>query len=90
MVTLTSIVIIIDSMTPGIDCRDGEIRLSEYIDDYVNFTRRGRVETCLNNAWGTVCNTSFDEFALNITCSKLIGFSTEGYCSINNIFFLHH
>ena len=31
----------------------------------------GRVELCLNNAWGTVCNYLFDDLDVDVVCSQL-------------------
>ena len=38
-------------------------------------TRSGRLELCLNNAWGTVCDTSFDDSDAAVACSQVIGFT---------------
>lgn len=59
-------------------CSDGELQLSNQSDDDVELTRSGRVELCLNNAWGTVCGTSFSVPDVLVTCNQLIGFQREG------------
>lgn len=41
-------------------------------------TREGRLEICFNNAWGTVCNTSFGPRDARVACNQLIGFERKG------------
>lgn len=45
------------------NCEDGKIRLS-------NVTM-GRVEVCINNAWGTICNNRFGTNEALVTCRQL-------------------
>ena len=47
-------------------CVDGDIRL-------VNGSSplEGRVEICMNNAWGTVCNNSFSSSDAEVVCTQL-------------------
>lgn len=54
------------------NCSDGAIRL-------VNGTTilEGRVEICLNNAWGTVCDSTFSEDEANVICNQT-GFRYNG------------
>ena len=56
---------------PG-NCSDGKLRLVNGSDKY-----RGRVEVCINNAWGTICDNGFDSAEAEIICSEL-GFDREG------------
>ena len=65
------------STLPG-NCDHGTLRLAEPFDDEVSRTREGRVEICINNAWGTVCETGFSLPDANVTCEQLVGFQTEG------------
>ena len=61
-------------------CSDGELRLGNRTDDYDEWTRKGRVELCINNAWGTVCDTSFSVPDALVACNQLVGFRREGQC----------
>ena len=42
-------------------------------------TVQGRLELCINSAWGTVCQDEFfDAFDAGIVCSQLGGYHSEG------------
>ena len=41
-------------------------------------TRDGRVEICVNNAWGTICRTAFGIPDAQVACYELGGFHREG------------
>ena len=61
-----------DPLTPVGNCVTGEVRL----EDGPN-VREGRVEICINNAWGTVCNDQFGIEDAVVTCTQM-KFSDEG------------
>ena len=64
--------------TPNGNCSDGELRLAGGSDNVVQGTREGRVEICINNAWGTVCRTLFGNPDAQVACHELGGFYREG------------
>ena len=54
------------------DCESGDVRLSDSSHRY-----EGRVEVCVNNAWGTVCDDHWDVLEGNLVCQQL-GFQPFG------------
>ena len=40
---------------PG-NCTTSEVRLADSTEDTIFSTMNGRLEICINNAWGAVCN----------------------------------
>ena len=60
-------------------CEDGQLRL---VDGDTEL--EGRVEVCINRAWGTVCSTGFSEDEAEVVCSQIgVLYNGEGvlFCS---------
>ena len=61
-----------DNLTVGSSCGDGEIRLVGGIA-----ATEGRVEICINRAWGSICQSSWSTSDSNVVCSQL-GYQPTG------------
>ena len=53
-------------------CTFGQLRLAG------NIANEGRVEICLNNVWGTVCDDYWESAEATVVCRQL-GYSIQGY-----------
>ena len=73
--------------TPSGNCSDGELRLEGGSDDMQAGTKEGRLEICINNAWGTVCDTYFGREDAGVVCEQLEGFQREGESCIGTALF---
>ena len=53
-------------------CATGDVRLAGSRD-----TSEGRVEVCVNNQWGTVCDDSWNERGVNLVCRAIFNMPCE-------------
>ena len=53
-------------------CTTGQVRLKGG-----NIPNEGRVEICMNNVWGTVCDDLWSSTDTTVVCRQL-GYSTQG------------
>ena len=53
-------------------CRTGHVRLAGG-----SVQNEGRVEICMNNEWGTVCDDSWGSSDATVVCREL-GYSNQG------------
>lgn len=51
------------------NCSTGDIRLID--GEGVDGENEGRLEVCINNAWGTVCEFLFDSLEVDVVCGQL-------------------
>ena len=66
------------------NCTDGDVRLVGGVSRY-----QGRVEVCLNRAWGTVCaSSSWGSQEANVVCYQ-IGALTIGIYHYVNIYIMY-
>ena len=75
---------------PGDNCSDGDLRLADGRNDTTTGVKEGRLEICINNAWGGVCINNFGSPEAAIVCNSF-NLSVKGeYVRLDcNIFTLH-
>ena len=59
------------SVQSSSSCLDGAVRLSGAGDASL-----GRVEICVNNQWGTICDSGWDNSEARVVCRQL-GFNNS-------------
>ncbi len=57
------------------DCSNGELRLANGTS--VGGVATGRLELCIGNAWGTVCDNLFAVEEAKVACAQLGGYDRE-------------
>ncbi len=72
----TSSFSVLHSADPTVTCQSGSVRLMD--GDAEN---EGRVEVCLNNHWGTICDDQWDNNDATVVCNQL-GYTGGMYCMI--------
>ena len=75
-ITVKTIPFLLDLSTPFADCATGDVRL--VTGNILSTNGSGRIEVCFNSAWGTVCDSSFDDSDAAVACSQMIGFQRSG------------
>ena len=65
------------SLSFAAPCTDGQLRLVGG-----NVDNEGRVEICLNNEWGTICDDNWNTNDAEVVCSVL-GFVYTGEASFD-------
>lgn len=78
-ISMLKLFIVLDTVPSN--CSTGEVRLvgTEEGD-------KGRLEVCVNGAWGTVCGDGFDSYEAIVTCHSLGGFEINGTLSNTSLF----
>ncbi len=67
------------------NCSTGDVRLIGPTDQTAG-TAEGRVEVCINNAWGTICSNSFTPEDVGTICVDLGGFNRSGELTSENMY----
>ena len=62
--------------TERANCSTGSVRLAS--PNVTADTVEGRVEVCINQAWGTVCSARFDQDDAGTVCVAAGGFLRNG------------
>ena len=56
----------IATLTPHFNCTNGAVQLVNGAT-----SNQGRIEICINQVWGTVCDDGWDELDGNVVCKQL-------------------
>ena len=55
------------------NCSHGDVRLVGSVDG-----DQGRLEVCVNSAWGTVCSNAFGASDAAVACETIVGYNGTG------------
>lgn len=74
---------LVDNSTSYSNCATGEVRVVPGTTNFPvtnnNTMVQGRLEVCINHAWGSVCRDEFyDTVDAEVACRQLGGFTIEG------------
>ena len=72
----------VDPDTQRANCTTGSVRLADPLE--TSTTIEGRVEVCINQAWGTVCDVRFDAEDAGTVCQIAGGYLRSGTCACGN------
>ena len=79
-ISLTILCILITAAdTPNGNCDLGDLQLTSRTDNSSELSSEGRLEVCVNNAWGTICDTAFSSQDAQVACAQL-GYDEQGEC----------
>ena len=67
-----------DITTPFESCSVDQARITQHLINDSFKTIEGRLELCINNAWGTVCDDRFGSEDASVACSQITGYSRQG------------
>lgn len=56
--------------TSSSNCSDGDVRLQDGMSDLATGVMEGRLEICINEAWGSVCSDHFGSAEAAVVCSS--------------------
>ena len=62
----------------GVQCVTGELRLASSSDNTASVTREGKLELCVNGAWGAICADQFFQLPEAAVACRQLSFSSEG------------
>ena len=59
------------------NCTHGDLRIASRSDDESALSSEGRLEICVNNVWGTICDFKYGTRDATVACKQL-GYDGQG------------